>query len=194
LAYMAPSMAIFFLMFTVTAGGRSILSERQWGTLPRLLATPSSPAQVLGGKIVGIFLTGAAQVFILIIFSAVAFGVQWGSPLAVIALTLAMVAAATAWGSLLAAYARSPGQANSVGAMLALTFGGLAGNFVPRQNYPQWLQNASLFTPNAWGLEGFIKLTGGGSLADILGPILALLLMAVVLFGLSIMAFRRQYK
>ena len=194
LAYMAPSMAIMFLMFTVTAGGRSILSERQWGTLPRLLTTPSSPVQVLGGKIVGIFLTGSAQVFILIVFSGLAFGVWWGSPIAVVALTLAVVAAATSWGSLLAAYARSPGQANSIGTMLALIFAGIAGNFVPRQNYPQWLQNASLFTPNAWGLEGFIKLAGGGSLADILGPIIALLLMAVVLFGISVIAFRRQYK
>ena len=31
---MAPSMAIMFLMFTVTNGGRSILAERDWGTLP----------------------------------------------------------------------------------------------------------------------------------------------------------------
>ena len=37
LAYMAPSMAVMFLMFTVSLGGRSVLAERQWGTLQRLL-------------------------------------------------------------------------------------------------------------------------------------------------------------
>jgi ABC-2 type transport system permease protein len=194
LGYMAPSMAIMFLMFTVTSGGRTILSERQWGTLSRMLASPTTPAQVLGGKVVGTFLTGAAQVFILALVSSVAFGVRWGSPVAVVALTLAVVAAATGWGILLAALVKSPGQAGSLGAMLALIFAGLAGNFVPRMNYPQWLQTASYITPNAWGLEGFTKLSSGGSLADVAGSIVALLIMAVVLFTIAVFAFRRQYK
>ena len=82
MAYMAPSMAVLFLMFTVSLGGRSILAERQWGTLQRLLISPSSAAQVLGGKVSGIFLTGLAQMVILIAFSALAFGVRWGAPVA----------------------------------------------------------------------------------------------------------------
>jgi multidrug efflux pump subunit AcrA (membrane-fusion protein) len=35
LAYMAPGMALLFLMYTVSYGGRSILAERAQGTLPR---------------------------------------------------------------------------------------------------------------------------------------------------------------
>jgi ABC-2 type transport system permease protein len=159
-----------------------------------MLASPTTPAQVLGGKVVGTFLTGAAQVFILALVSSVAFGVRWGSPVAVVALTLAVVAAATGWGILLAALVKSPGQAGSLGAMLALIFAGLAGNFVPRMNYPQWLQTASYITPNAWGLEGFTKLSSGGSLADVAGPIVALLIMAAVLFSIAVIAFRRQYR
>jgi ABC-2 type transport system permease protein len=194
LGYMAPSMAIMFLMFNVTAGGRSLLSEKQWGTLPRLLTTPSSPAHIIGGKIVGIFLTGLAQVFILILASALIFGVRWGSPLAVVMLVTAIVAAATGWGAALAAFAKSPGQAGSIGSMMAVAFGALAGNFVPRQNYPQWLQSAGLITPNAWGLEGFNKLAAGGGVADVTGPVVALLIMALVLFTISTLIFRRQYR
>ena len=140
MAYMAPSMAVLFLMFTVSLGGRSVLAERQWGTLQRLLTSPTSPAQVLGGKISGIFLTGLAQMVILIVFSALVFGVRWGAPVALIVLIVATVFAATGWGALIAAYAKSPGQAMSIGSMMALVFAGLAGNFVPRQNYPEWLQ------------------------------------------------------
>jgi ABC-2 type transport system permease protein len=194
LGYMAPSMAIMFLMFTAMNGARTILSERQWGTLPRMLASPSTPTQILGGKVAGIFLIGAAQLFILILASSLAFGVKWGSPIAVVALTLAVVAAATGWGIVLAAYAKSPGQVGSVGSMLALVFAGLAGNFVPRQNYPQWLQTAGYVTPNAWGLEGFTKLTSGGTLSDVALPIVALGVMAAVLFTIATLAFRRQYK
>ena len=61
LAYIGPSMAILFLMFSVSAGGRNILAERDEGTLARMLVSPSSPFQILMGKILGIFFTGLAQ-------------------------------------------------------------------------------------------------------------------------------------
>jgi ABC-2 type transport system permease protein len=171
-----------------------VLAERQWGTLQRLLTSPTSPGQVLGGKISGIFLTGLAQMAILILFSAVFFGVRWGAPVALISLIVATVFAASGWGALLAAYAKSPGQAMSLGAMLALVFAGLAGNFVPRQNYPELLRKISLVTPNAWALEGFQALGQGGGMDEVLLPIAALTIMGVVLFGVATVLFRRQYK
>ncbi len=193
LAYMAPSMAIFFLMFTVTIGSRSILAERDAGTLPRLLTTPTSAAQVLGGKALGTYLTGLVQMGLLILASRWLFGVRWGAPAAVIALVLALVAAATGWGMVIAAYARTPGQVGTVGSGLSLIFGIGAGNFIPRATLPQWLRIASYISPNAWGLEGFDKLSSHGTLADALSPIAALLVMTVVLFGIAVIAFRRQY-
>jgi ABC-2 type transport system permease protein len=194
LTYMAPSMAIMFLMFAATAGGRSMLAERDAGTLPRMLATPTSSAQVIGGKMLGTYLTGLSQMAVLILAGGLIFDVHWGEPLAVVLLVLALVAAATAWGMVIGAYARTPGQANAVGIMLALIFGALAGNFVPRQLLPQVLQTASYISPNAWGLESFSRLTGGGSLADVAPAIAALLAMAAVLFAVAVAAFRRQVR
>ncbi len=193
MAYMAPSMAILFLMFTVSAGGRSILAERDDGTLPRMLVSPTSAAQVLGGKVFAIYLTGVGQIAILIAASGLLFGVRWGNPLAVALLTLVLVAAATGWGMLIAALARTPGQANAVGSAIALIFGAAAGNFIPRQTLPQALQTASYVSPNAWGLEAFSTLSAGGTLADITVPLIALLVMAVVLFSVAVVGFRRQY-
>jgi ABC-2 type transport system permease protein len=193
LTYMAPSMAIMFLMFTVSNGGRSILAERDWGTLSRLLTTPTNSTQVIGGKVVGIFLVGCAQMGILIAASGLMFGVKWGSTAGVVVLTLALVAAATGWGAVLAAYSRTAAQANQLGTMIALFFGMLAGNFVPRIAMPSWLRSISLFTPNAWGLEGFGSLTAGGGLSEIIVAAIVLLGMAVVLFTAATLAFRRQF-
>ncbi|MDH7489982.1 MAG: ABC transporter permease [Anaerolineae bacterium] len=193
LTYMAPSMAILFLMFTVSNGGKTLLAERDWGTLPRLLTTPTSTFQVLGGKVCGIYLTGLAQMGILLVASRFMLGVKHGPFSAVVPVTLALVAAATGWALVLAAYARTAGQANQMGTILSLAFGGLAGNFFPRQALPEWIRTVSLITPNAWGLDAFNKLTAGGTLGDVLVPIVGLLAMAAVLFVAASVIFRRQY-
>jgi ABC-2 type transport system permease protein len=193
LTYMAPSLAILFLMFAVTNGGRSLLAERDGGTLPRLLATPTPAAHILGGKVGGIFATGVAQMAILILASSLLFRVRWGEPVAVALLTLALVAAATGWGALLAAFARTTTEAGMLGSMLSLVFAISAGNLVPRTLLPSWLRTISLATPNAWGLEGFGALTAGKGLSDVITLILGLLVMAAVLFVAATIAFRRQY-
>jgi ABC-2 type transport system permease protein len=191
LAFFAPGMAMMFLMYTVAYGGRSVLAERAEGTLPRLMSTPTSAAQVLGGKVFGIFLTGAAQVGVLVLASSVLFGLRWGDPLAVAALVLAVAAAATGWGLLLAALARSAAQVSSLGAAMMILFGILSGSFVPAGNFPPWLQVVSKLTPNAWGLDGFSVLGRGGDLGSIALPLAALVVMAGVLFVVAVPIFRR---
>jgi ABC-2 type transport system permease protein len=192
LAYMAPAMALLFLMYTVSHGGRSILLERSQGTLPRLLVSPTSSVQVLGGKVMGIFFTGVAQVGILILASAVFFGVRWGDPAGVAILVLATVFGATGWGLLITALARTPAQVGSLGSMIMLTFGLLGGSFINLEQMPPLIQAFSKITPNAWGLDGFTTLALGGTLPDLVLPIAALLLMGFVLFGISVVLFNRK--
>lgn len=193
LAYMAPSMAILFLMFTTTAGARTILAEREGGTLPRMLVTPSTPWQVLGGKVLGVFLIGIMQLTVLAVASYLLLGLSWGDPLGVVLMILALVFAATGWGILLAAYSRTPGQVNTIGTALALVFAAASGNFAPRPSLPEWLKTISYISPNAWGLEGFSALIAGVSWQEILLTAAALVIMGLLLFAASLFAFRRQY-
>ncbi len=192
LAYMAPGMALLFLMYTVSYGGRSILQERAQGTLPRLLVSPTSNAQVLGGKVLGIFFTGVAQVGILILASTIFFRVQWGDPLGVTALILAAVLGATGWGMIITALARTPAQVGSTGSALMLIFGILGGSFINLAQMPPFLRTISRITPNAWGLDGFTTLALGGNLSNLTEPITALLIMGTVLFGVAVLLFNRQ--
>lgn len=192
LAFLAPGMALMFLMYTVSNGARSILAERAGGTLPRLLISPTTTTQVLGGKVFGIFLTGAAQVGILIVASAVLFGVRWGDWWGVLALVAACALGATGWGLLLAALAKNPSQVASVGSALMLLFaimGGSFGNTVP---LPDWLTPVAQLTPNYWGIQGFGRLGNGGGLADVWLNVGALSLMGLVLFLIATLLFRRQ--
>ncbi len=192
LAYMAPGMALMFLMYTVSYGGRSILAERSQGTLPRLLVSPTSSSQVLGGKVLGIFLTGVAQVGILILASSLFFGVKWGDAAGLVVLILAAVFGATGWGMLITAISRTPGQVGSIGSALMLIFGILGGSFINLDQMPAWVQTFSKITPNSWGLDGFTTLALGGSLSNLMEPISALLIMGAVLFGLAVVLFNRR--
>ena len=192
LAYMAPGMALLFLMYTVSHGGRSILAERLQGTLPRLLVSPTSTSEVLGGKVLGIFLTGVTQVGILILASSVFFGVKWGDTLGLAILILAAVFGATGWGMLTTALARTPAQIGSIGSALMLIFGILGGSFINLDQMPAYVRTLSKITPNAWGLDGFTTLALGGSLPNLIQPITALLIMGAVLFGIAVLLFNRK--
>jgi ABC-2 type transport system permease protein len=185
-------MALLFLMYTVSYGGRSILAERSQGTLPRLLVSPTTTAQVLGGKVLGIFFTGVAQVGILILASSVFFGVQWGNTFGVALLILAAVFGATGWGLLITALARSPAQVGSIGSATMLIFGILGGSFIQLNQMPPLVQTLSKITPNAWGLDGFTTLALGGTLPSLVEPLTALLIMGAVLFGIAVMLFNRN--
>jgi ABC-2 type transport system permease protein len=192
LAYMAPGMALLFLMYTVSYGGRSILAERSQGTLPRLLISPTSNTQVLGGKVLGIFMTGVAQVGILILASSVFFGVKWGDAFGLVILILAAVFGATGWGMLITALARTPAQIASMGSALMLIFGILGGSFINLDQMPAYVRTLSKITPNAWGLDGFTTLGLGGTLPNLVQPITALLIMGTVLFGIAVLLFNQN--
>ncbi|MFN8403378.1 MAG: ABC transporter permease [Anaerolineales bacterium] len=192
LSYFAPGMALMFLMYTVSYGGRTILAEKAEGTLPRLLISPTNSLQVLGGKVFGIFLTGAAQMLILIGASSLLFRLQWGDPLGVLLLVLTAVFGATGWGLLITALARTPAQIGSVGAAVMLIFAMLGGSFVSLDNLPAIVQTVGKITPNAWAMDGFTTLALGGTLSALSTPLLALLTMGILLFLVSALLFGKK--
>lgn len=192
LAYMAPGMALMFLMYTVANGGRSILAEQTEGTLPRLLVAPVTMAQALAGKAVGIFFSGVAQMLILIGGTALLFRINWGSWPAVIVLVLTAVFGALGWGLLLTVVARTPSQVANIGSAMMLAFGILGGSFYDISAMPQWLRWISFVTPNAWALQGFTDLAEGDGFAGIAVPVAGLLAMGVILFALTVFLFLRR--
>jgi len=191
LLLLAPGMALVFLMFTVSLGSRSILVERRDGTLARMLSTATGGGPILVGKITGVYLVGAAQMFILILASALLFRLSWGDPLGVVALVLAAVVGAAGWGLLLAAVAKTPNQVANMGMAMMLLFGILGGSFFGG-TLTGALGMVGKITPNAWAMDGFTTLARGGDLADLAPDIAALLLMGAVLLVISVVLFNRK--
>jgi ABC-2 type transport system permease protein len=170
--YFGPSMAIFFLFFTVSFGARSILIERRQGTLRRLLASAAPPGAVIAGKALAAFVLGTSSVLVMWLATSLVFGADWGDPVAVVALTVSSVLAAIGITAVVITLARTDEQADGYSSLVVFTLALLGGNFIYLAQLPDLLQRLSLLTPNGWALRGFVDLVAdGGGLGSVAAPV-----------------------
>jgi ABC-2 type transport system permease protein len=191
LSVIAPSMAIFFLLFSTTFGAGEFLTEQRQWTLQRMITTPTPRSMILSGKMVATYLSGVLQVTILLIATSL-LGADWGSDMLPIALlVLVAVAAATGLGALLASLVKRPEQMGIYGVGILMVMGILSGSFTNTQ----FLGDAKIIsqlTLNWWAIEGFAKLATGGGFSDIVPHLAVLSLMAVIFFVIGVWRFRRR--
>ena len=191
--YFGPSIAIFFLFFTVSFGARSVLAERQQGTMRRLLATAAPPGGVLAGKALAAFVLGTSSVLVMWLATTVVFGADWGDPVAVVALTVSSVLSAIGITALVVTLARTDEQADGYSSLVVFTLALLGGNFVYLAQLPEALQRVSLLTPNGWALRGFVDLVAdGGGLATVAVPVAVTLAVGLVTGALALYRARRM--
>ena len=112
---------------------------------------------------------------------------HWGNVLGVTVLIASGVLAATCVMALVATLARTPDQAQSWQAMVALVLGMLGGTFFPVAQAGGLLATLSLITPQAWFLRGIENMTGGAGPGAVLGPVAAILAFAAVTGALAFM-------
>ena len=181
ISYYGPSMAIFFLLFTISFTSRSFFVERDQGNIERMLAAPLRPRSVLLGKVLSAFVFGIVSLSIIAAVTTFAFGADWGNPLAAGLLSLAMVLAVTATTALVIGVAHTQRQAEGISSFAVFGLALLGGNFVFVSVTPPIMQRLALLTPNGWALRGYTDLaTTGGGLAIVVLPIAAILIYTLV--------------
>ena len=195
-SYYAPAMAVFFLLFTISFTSRSFFVDRDQGMVERMLAAPVRPISVLLGKVVSTLVFGGVSLAVIIGVTTVAFGADWGDPLAAALLSLVMVLAVTATTALVIVLARTQRQAEGIALFVVFGFALLGGNFVLISSVPAIMQRLALLTPNGWVLRGYTDLaTTGGGLSVVATPIAAILaytaVVAAVVAVLAPRALRR---
>jgi ABC-2 type transport system permease protein len=178
--YYAAGMAVFFLLFTVEFGVSTLLQEKSEGTLGRLLAAPLRPEAILVGKLLTSVVLGVVSMSVLVTATAVLMHAEWGEPLGVALLILAGVLAATGVTAVVASLARTPEQAGSWQAIIAVVLGLLGGAFFPISQSGSVLATLSLVTPHAWFLRGLGDLAGPGGPLSAWPSVIALLVFAAV--------------
>ncbi|MBE0477171.1 MAG: ABC transporter permease [Coriobacteriia bacterium] len=188
--YMAAGMSVFFLFFTVSFGVSGLLDERRKGTLERLLAAPIDRRSIILGKAVTSFALGVASMSVLIVATTVLLGAQWGHPLGVALLVVAVVFSSMGILGVVAATARSQAQAENFQAIVSLVLAFLGGTFFQVAQAGGVLETLSLATPHAWFLRGLSDLRAG-EVPAVLPAVAALLAFGLVTGGVAWPFLRR---
>jgi ABC-2 type transport system permease protein len=195
-SFIMGGMTIFYAFFTGTSTAQSILHEDEDGTLARLFTTPTTQAAVLGGKFLAVGLTVVVQMTVLLILGKLIFGIQWGSLLPLVYVTIATVLAASTFGIFVMSFLKSTRQAGGVmGGVLTVT--GMLGMIkiftIGSGSSPAWADTASMFVPQGWAVRGLSQVMNAASMNEVLLTCLVLVGMSVVFFLIGVLRFQKRF-
>ena len=190
--FYAAAMAVMFVFFATQYGALAIHSDRQTGTLARLLAAPIAPGAILFGASLASLALGLVAMTVLWAVTTFLVGASWGSPALVAVLIVSAVIAATGLSMLVSTLARTPQQAGALIAMIALSMAAIGGVFLPLSQAPATIVTLSQVTPHAWFLRGIDTLAdAGATVADVLPSVVVLLGMGLAAGAVGLARARR---
>jgi ABC-2 type transport system permease protein len=168
--------------------------ERVWGTLRRLVTTPTRKPTFLLGTITGQLSNGLVQMLMLVAIGVVLLKVPWGqNPLALLLLLISFGLASVAMGTMLGTFTRTPSQANGLSISLGMVMGLLGGCMWPLEMFPPAVANVAKILPTTWAMMGMTQLTVyNAGLLQILPYAAVLLGFSVVFFIVGILRFRYE--
>ena len=195
-----PAWALFGMFFIVVPLSGSLIRERQTGTLKRLMTMPVSPLSLLVGKLCAYVLVCLAQFALMLAAGCYLLpllgtsGLVLGKQLwAILPIALTAALAASGYGLMVGTVARSYEQASTFGAVSVVIAAALGGIMIPVYVMPRSMQEISVLSPLAWGLNAFQDvLVRGGSWVTASREITLLLLFFVVTIAVSWFALHRN--
>ena len=185
--YYSAAMVSMYILFVGMVGSSLLAEEREEETLSRMLTTTVSETSIILGKVLGIFLLGLIDIFILILFTKIVYKVDWGSSLlGLILLSVFLSYAASGLSVLIATLFKSSKTIDMVNPAIILVMSFVGGNMFPLYEMSDLLRKVSLTLMNNWGLRGYLSLMINSSAQSISVTYLVLFVMGTVLLGLGI--------
>jgi ABC-2 type transport system permease protein len=192
MSYIAPGMALFFMMMSVRQAARSIAEDTDRGVRDRLRIAPVSDIAVTAGSTVSQVILLFFQLLVLIGISGDLYHLEWGPGGLVVLLCLVLALSASGWVALLVSLGRTPSRINALGMVLTLAFGILGRSFAAVIPTSPFMDALARITPNYWGQHAFLALALGGRLSSMARDIGALTVMGGALWIASALLSRRR--
>ncbi len=194
LDYLAPGQVTFTVFFAVAWSGTSLLVDWRNGYLDKLRASPINRFAILAAELTTVFV-GTAMMAAAILVLAIVLGAHVATGvLGFVAIVLLGGGFGVAWAgtSMVPALLTKNEQATGTLALLFMPIAFMSTAFVPVQLMPEWLRTFNDWNPISYVIEAMRSLMIVGFELDILGrAIVAILLLAIVLQGVTLWAFRR---
>ena len=193
-AQASAGMLIIWVFIPLLGTSELMAYERVWGTLRRLVTTPTRKPTFLLGTISGQLSYGLIQMLMLVVIGVVLLKVPWGqNPLALLLLLVSFGLAAVAMGTMLGTFTRTPSQANGLSISLGMVMGLLGGCMLPLEMFPPVVANVAKILPTTWAMMGMTQLTVyNAGFLQILPYAAVLCGFALVFFIVGIWRFRYE--
>jgi ABC-2 type transport system permease protein len=191
-AHSFAGMTIQFILLAGVDAGVLLLLLRERGIWQRMRAAPISRTELLLARALGTTLISLFQFSMIYLAAIVIFKVRiQGSVAGFVAIGVAFSIVNASFGLMLAALGRSAPATRGLAAMVALLLVMVGGAWVPAFVFPKWLQQASLFTPTRWAVDGLDAVTWRGlDFQSAMAPVGVLLATAAVCMSIAIWRFR----
>jgi ABC-2 type transport system permease protein len=182
--FYAAGLGVMFLLFSAAGAGGALIEEAESGTLDRILSTNVSMTPLLLGKLVYLTGVGIAQLTLMFVWGALAFGLDLAHHVpGFVVMTVSTALATSTFGLVLASVSRSRMQLVAISNLVILIMSALGGSLFPRFLMPAKIQKIGLVTLNAWALDGFQKIFWRDE------PLVSIWPQVLVLLGLSTVLF-----
>ncbi len=186
-------LGVILQMTMVMMTAMALTRETERGTMENLLAMPSSPAEIMLGKVLPFLVVGAVQVAVVLVAAKLLFSIPFvGSLTLLLSAVLVFVLALVLLGYTISTMARSQMQAMQLTFFFFLPSLLLSGFMFPYRGMPGWAQVLGEIFP----LTHFLRITRAvmlkGADFNAIGTEVGWLLLFVVVFaGTALLRFRR---
>ena len=195
-----PAYLLFAMFFIAIPLSTTLIGERQQGTLARLQTMAFPHYLLFIGKMIPYFFITLIQVVLMLLVGMFLVPLLGGEQLVLgnstaglIIMSISASLAAVAYALFVAQIVSTTEQATIFVGVSNIIMAALGGIMVPRFVMPPVMQDISLFSPMAWGLEGFLDiLLRSGEVQDILPEAGGLLALAVILLLLSVVISKKK--
>lgn len=191
-AHSFAGMTVQFILFAGIDAGIVLLLLRQRGIWQRIRSAPLGKGEFILARALATALISAFQFTMVYAAAMLVFGVRvQGSVAGFMLVAASFCLLNAAFGLMLATLGRSPGATRGIASMAMLLLVMLGGAWVPSFVFPKWLQQASLFTPTRWAVDGLDAMTWRGlPFSEAVLPTVVLLACAAAMLAIAVWRFR----
>ncbi|TIQ29253.1 MAG: ABC transporter permease [Mesorhizobium sp.] len=186
-------LGVILQMTMVMMTAMALTRETERGTMENLLAMPSSPAEIMLGKVLPFLVVGAVQVVVVLVAAKLLFGIPFvGSLTLLLSSVLVFVLSLVLLGYTISTMARSQMQAMQLTFFFFLPSLLLSGFMFPYRGMPGWAQILGEVFP----LTHFLRITRavmlkGADFTAVAAEIGWLTVFVAVFAGVALARFRR---